>query len=191
MLTRIRLIVAVWCLAAFVLTNSYSTILISYVTSPDWKPLIHSITDIPKTPRLRVVVEEKMGADNILSVKQLNRNLNKLSSHFVWFFQEASSGIFRDFGDMLRHDPSLRCPKPEQCLDKVKSGSYVYIQVSLLTYFVLNVTSHVTSTGFRLLACRSITSTTTLWKPENVPWCWAKKDFYFTTLLTPCLKRAL
>ena len=77
MLTRIRLIVAVWCLAAFVLTNSYSTILISYVTSPDWKPLIHSITDIPKIPRLRVVVDEKMGADNILSVKQLNRNLNK------------------------------------------------------------------------------------------------------------------
>jgi hypothetical protein len=67
--TSIRLIAAVWCLAALVVTSIYNTTLISYVTSPNWQPLVRSIFDIPKMPQLRIVVDERMGADVIISVK--------------------------------------------------------------------------------------------------------------------------
>ena len=58
----------VWCLAAVVLTNVYSSALISYVSAPNRQPIIDSIYDVPKVPGLEIVVDKGLGADVVVSV---------------------------------------------------------------------------------------------------------------------------
>lgn len=53
----IRLIAAVWCLGCFVLIQSYSSTLISYVLSPTITPIISSVDDIPKVNGLKITVD--------------------------------------------------------------------------------------------------------------------------------------
>ena len=67
----IRYVASTWCLAALILTSIYSTTLISYVASPNWKPLVHSIYDIPMKPGVDIVVDEKNFVDAYLSVSGL------------------------------------------------------------------------------------------------------------------------
>ena len=127
--TSIRLIAAVWCLAALVITSIYNTTLISYVSSPNWQSLVRSIFDIPKMPKLRIVVDEKIGADVIISV-ELTVGSGVYFKFNCEFLQKAESGIFHEFGEMLRREPALRCPHHAECLNKVKDGSHIYIQVT-------------------------------------------------------------
>ena len=51
----IRLAAGAWCLGAFVIVTAYSSVLISFIISPNLKPIIESIRDIPKVPGLQVV----------------------------------------------------------------------------------------------------------------------------------------
>ena len=64
----IRLVAGFWCLSAFVLVNSYSSTLVSFVTSPNNKPIIKSIYELPKKPHVHIVVEEDKALDIIFSV---------------------------------------------------------------------------------------------------------------------------
>jgi hypothetical protein len=62
------MVATVWCLAAFVLVNSYNCVLISYVTSPNAEPLINSITELGNVSSIHVVVDAGLGIDMVLSV---------------------------------------------------------------------------------------------------------------------------
>ncbi len=53
----IRLVAGAWCVATFVLTNIYSNLLISYVTSPNPKPMLSSINDLANRPEIHVAVD--------------------------------------------------------------------------------------------------------------------------------------
>jgi glutamate receptor, ionotropic, invertebrate len=64
----IRLVAGAWCLAAFVLVNSYSSTLISFLSVSNNQPFIKSIYDIPKKPGAHLVVEQGKSADVIFSV---------------------------------------------------------------------------------------------------------------------------
>jgi hypothetical protein len=64
----IRLVAGAWCLAAFVLVNSYSSTLISFVSASNNQPFIKSIYDIPEKPGAHLVIEKGKGADVIFSV---------------------------------------------------------------------------------------------------------------------------
>ena len=64
----IRIGLAAFCLAAFVLNKAYSSVLISFATTPIFRPLIESVYDIPKNPRVRVTVDKDMGTDVFLRV---------------------------------------------------------------------------------------------------------------------------
>jgi hypothetical protein len=64
----IRLAAAAWCLACFVLVQAYSSTLIAFITSPNNKPIINSVYDIPNVPGLKITVTRNFGADVILQV---------------------------------------------------------------------------------------------------------------------------
>ncbi|XP_046461175.1 glutamate receptor 1-like [Daphnia pulex] len=58
-----RIAAAAWCLACFVLVQAYSSTLIAFITSPNTKPIINSVYDIPKVPGLKITVDRDYGAD--------------------------------------------------------------------------------------------------------------------------------
>nr|CAH0107696.1 unnamed protein product [Daphnia galeata] len=107
----IRLAAAAWCLACFVLVQAYSSTLIAFITSPNNKPIINSVYDIPNVPGLKITVERNFAADVVEDV----------------VLQQTNFGIYKKLGDSLREDPSLHCNATEICLDKVRSGNHVYI----------------------------------------------------------------
>ena len=59
----IRLAAAAWCLACFVLVQAYSSTLIAFITSPNSKPIINSVYDIPNVPGLKITVNRNYGPD--------------------------------------------------------------------------------------------------------------------------------
>ncbi len=62
----IRLAASAWCLACFVLVQAYSSTLIAFITSPNNKPIIDSVYDIPNVPGLKITVNRNLGADLLL-----------------------------------------------------------------------------------------------------------------------------
>ena len=65
----IRCVAAVWCLACFVLVQSYSCVLTSVLTLPSTPhPLINSIYDIPKVKGVNPLVVRGSGPDVVISV---------------------------------------------------------------------------------------------------------------------------
>lgn len=64
----IRLIAAAWCLAAFVLYPAYSGTLISFIMSPNIRPIINSIRDIENVTGLSIAVDRGLATDALLQV---------------------------------------------------------------------------------------------------------------------------
>lgn len=71
--TAVRIGVAAFCLAAFVLNKAYSSVLISFATTPIFRPLIKSVYDLPKNPGVYVTVDKDQGTDVFLRVQYLYR----------------------------------------------------------------------------------------------------------------------
>lgn len=65
---RIRLLSATWCLVAAVLTNSYGSVLITYVLAPNRPPVINSVYDIAKEYDAKLVLERGRGYDSVITV---------------------------------------------------------------------------------------------------------------------------
>lgn len=64
-----RCVAATWCLACFVLVQSYSCTLTSALTlQPEPKPLINSVYDITKEKGLEIVVVRGLAIDLTFSV---------------------------------------------------------------------------------------------------------------------------
>lgn len=61
------------------------------------------------------------------------------SSLQILHIKTSESGIFEQFGKMLKNNPELRCNTTEQCVDRVKSGSHVYVAVSHNHIYLLAV----------------------------------------------------
>ncbi|EFX79067.1 hypothetical protein DAPPUDRAFT_245404 [Daphnia pulex] len=110
----IRWIASAWCLAAFALVTSYNSLLISYVTTPNSEPLIHSVQDLSNASKIHVVVNAGQGFDVAIS---------------KGIFPNGS--IYNDLRDKLRNYPKSRCRTTETCVDLVKSGNHVYINTLL------------------------------------------------------------
>ena len=62
-LLAIRLAAVTWCLASFVLGGVYTGVVISFVTSPNYKPLVESIHDIARKSDVRLTVEATFPTD--------------------------------------------------------------------------------------------------------------------------------
>ena len=68
---RIRFLAGVWCLAAFVLVNAYSSVLISFVTAPYRPYLLQSVQDLYNQSKTSILVDKGFVVDNFLSVSSL------------------------------------------------------------------------------------------------------------------------
>ena len=77
----IRIGLAAFCLAAFVLNKAYSSVLISFATTPIFRPLIESIYDIPKNPSIRATLDRDRGTDVFFRV--ISNKLNLLIMYFL------------------------------------------------------------------------------------------------------------
>lgn len=64
----IRLVAGAWCLACFVLVTAYSSVLISFIVSPNLKSIINSIHDIPKVAGLKAVAVKGGTMERVMSV---------------------------------------------------------------------------------------------------------------------------
>ena len=64
----IRLVASSWALLSFVVVMSYSSTLISYVSSPNRNPIIESVEDIPKVPGLQIVVDKGYTIEYVILV---------------------------------------------------------------------------------------------------------------------------
>ncbi len=60
---KIRLFIGAWCLGLLVLGKAYSSVLVSLITSPIYRPLINSIEDIIGMNHVRVTVHKGKGPD--------------------------------------------------------------------------------------------------------------------------------
>ena len=67
----IRILAGTWCVACFILITAYSSVLISFVTSPNYKPLIQSIYDLPKNEEIQITVDKGLYPDILFTVKHL------------------------------------------------------------------------------------------------------------------------
>ena len=54
----IRILAGTWCLSCFVLITAYSSVLTSFIVSPNIKPIIDSVYDIPKVFGLQVLIDK-------------------------------------------------------------------------------------------------------------------------------------
>ena len=64
----VRVLVGTWCLACFILITAYSSVLISFVISPNLKPVITSVYDIPKVHGLQVLIENNSTFHKVLNI---------------------------------------------------------------------------------------------------------------------------
>lgn len=67
----LRLGAAAWCLGSFVLIQAYSSTLISFITTPNRKPIVNSIYDIPNVPGLKITVFKNFAVDVLIMVSDL------------------------------------------------------------------------------------------------------------------------
>ncbi len=64
----ILILTGVWEFTSFLLSNYYTTLLISYVTAPNPQPMIKSIYELQNRPDLRVVIDKGIPSEVVISV---------------------------------------------------------------------------------------------------------------------------
>ncbi|XP_059352537.1 uncharacterized protein LOC130700516 [Daphnia carinata] len=69
----VRVLAAAWCLAAAVLVNSYSSVLITYILAPNNPPLVTSAYDLAQKDDVHLIVDKGRGVDIFITVNFLER----------------------------------------------------------------------------------------------------------------------
>ena len=81
-----RFLIGAWCLAAAVLVNSYSSVLITYVLAPNNPPLINSVYDLVQTDYIKLVVDKGRGLDVVISVCSMLMDACTAARIFYFYF---------------------------------------------------------------------------------------------------------
>lgn len=74
----IRILAGAWCISCFILITAYSSVLISFVTSPYYKPLINSIYDFPKNAEIKITVDKGKYPDILFTVIPISEELREI-----------------------------------------------------------------------------------------------------------------
>lgn len=140
----IRLIASFWCLGAAVLVPAYSGNLLSHIISPEQKPVIETVFDIPSVPYLKVAVNMGQGVDVFLQkevcfIPQIQINYLKVSIN-----SQAALKLNTTYGKVVEvmMKRIYRCEKPADCLAKVLRGDYIYIHVFNSHFMVYKPSTH-------------------------------------------------
>ena len=64
-----RRVLIFWSVAALILTNFYTCLLISFLSSPNTYPMVSSITEVASRQDIQVVVDKGTNTEAILLVK--------------------------------------------------------------------------------------------------------------------------
>ena len=81
-----RFLIGAWCLAAAILVNSYSSVLITYVLAPNNPPLINSVYDLVQTDYIKLVVDKGRGLDVVISVCSMLMDACPAARIFYFYF---------------------------------------------------------------------------------------------------------
>ena len=66
----IRFLTGAWCVTCFVLITAFCSVLVSFLTAPEiYKPIIHSVNDLPMKRDIQVTVNKGLFPDIIFRVK--------------------------------------------------------------------------------------------------------------------------
>ena len=130
----IRLVAGAWCVATFVMTNIYSNLLISYVTSPNPKPVLSSINDLANRPEIHVAVDT--GYEYYIDPIVLCRILLITKTCFytfyciILFLQSDHVVVIKMLLTRIAsHLSDSICSTSEECLAKVKKRSHIFVSV--------------------------------------------------------------
>jgi len=80
----IRIVIATWGLAGFLLVNYYSSLCISFLTIPITKPLIQSIEELRKHPEIQLVIDKNRNAEAFLLVELVQSIISTFNIDFYF-----------------------------------------------------------------------------------------------------------
>ncbi|KAK4012977.1 hypothetical protein OUZ56_025225 [Daphnia magna] len=103
----VRVLAAAWCLAAAVLVNSYSSVLITYILAPNNPPLITSAYDLAQQDDIHLIVDKGRGIDVFVTTST------------------ETTGVMKELRNKLNSYPFSRCAPRSQCIAMVKSGKRI------------------------------------------------------------------
>lgn len=64
----VRCLAGAWCVTVFLLVTAYCSVLTSFITSPNYKPLINSIEDLPKKSDVKLIAVRGRSPDVLFMV---------------------------------------------------------------------------------------------------------------------------
>ena len=65
---KMRLILGAWCLLSLCMTTAYSSVLVSFVMAPHYKPLVDTVDDLAHKVDVNPLVMTGLGTDIMISV---------------------------------------------------------------------------------------------------------------------------
>lgn len=133
--SSLRLAIAGWCLGVFVILNAYSGTLLSAMIVPKVEPVPKSLEDIAfgrPNNKLKIITEKNQLLSRYFLVRvhsncQL-RGYDVMETRFNT--QEATSGPYKELGDMARAEPKLLFTTPEQRTELLWTDQYAYPAVA-------------------------------------------------------------
>lgn len=129
-----RLIGGAWCLAALILTNYYSSALISFITSANPQPLVNSAEELANKDNVGLVVLKNYVVGSTISVWLTILFIVNLPQIITIELQNRDTPMRKKLDDKLKSSPfSHYCSKPNECIEQVvQTGKNVYIHVIIL-----------------------------------------------------------
>nr|CAH0100778.1 unnamed protein product [Daphnia galeata] len=109
-LLSFRFVAGVWCLAAFIFVQAYTSTLITYIVTPNNPPLINSINDVFENRDIQLL---------IFKVAPLN----------IFSSEPNATGIYLKLGNKLNSFTNSRCSSISECVKAITPGSKkVYVE---------------------------------------------------------------
>ena len=65
---KTRLVMGAWCLVGLCLTTAYSSVLVSFIIAPHYRPLVDSLEDLAQREDVNPLVVKDLAADVTISV---------------------------------------------------------------------------------------------------------------------------
>lgn len=127
-----RIALASWCLGSFILANTYSSALISYIVAPKLQPVSKSFEDIASgyPQPLKLLTEKNSLLPTYYFLVQYSFFFTFFNFIISFLFaQNAKSGTYKLIGDSLRENPETLFTNRQKGSQLMDTGHYAYAAV--------------------------------------------------------------
>ena len=137
-LLSFRFVAGVWCLAAFIFVQAYTSTLFTYVVTPNNPPLINSIYDIVESPDINLLVKVAGTPESMFLASQfypvlVDESIGNVNIFYCRTQNNNWTGFYEKIRDRIKSYPHSRCTLVSECIDLVKPGlRNVFIDVCLI-----------------------------------------------------------